>query len=91
MNSITTIFRSARKRCVLFSAENTCPGLTIALVSKGDKLTADTNKSARSGARTRHDDNVIVESSVICTYLDEVFPDQPLMPKSPAERAATRL
>ena len=38
-----------------------------------------------------HDGNVIVESSVICTYLDDVFPDQPLMPKSPVERATTKL
>ena len=38
-----------------------------------------------------HDGNVIVELSVICTYLDDVFPDQPLMPKSPVERATTKL
>src|SRR5215469_16987801 len=28
-----------------------------------------------------HDGHTIVESSVICAYLDEVFPDPPLMPK----------
>jgi glutathione S-transferase len=38
-----------------------------------------------------HDGNVIVESSVICSYLDESFPDPPLMPKSPMERAIMRL
>jgi glutathione S-transferase len=38
-----------------------------------------------------HDGNVIVESSVICAYLDEVFPEPPLMPKSPVERATMRL
>jgi glutathione S-transferase len=38
-----------------------------------------------------HDGNTIVESSVICAYLDEVFPDPPLMPKSPVERATMRL
>ena len=38
-----------------------------------------------------HDGNVIVESSVICSYLDEVFPDPPLMPKNPVERATMRL
>src|ERR1044071_3827326 len=35
--------------------------------------------------------DLIVESSVICSYLDEVFPDPPLMPKSPVERSAMRL
>src|SRR5271156_2924186 len=38
-----------------------------------------------------HDGNTIVESSVICSYLDEAFPDPPLMPKSPVERATMRL
>jgi len=38
-----------------------------------------------------HDGNTIVESSVIRDYLDEAFPDPPLMPKSPVERATMRL
>ena len=38
-----------------------------------------------------HDGNTIVESSVICAYLDEAFPDPPLMPQSPVERATMRL
>jgi glutathione S-transferase len=38
-----------------------------------------------------HDGNVIVESSVICSYLDEVFADPPLSPKSAVERATMRL
>src|SRR4029079_8041992 len=38
-----------------------------------------------------HDGNVIVESSVICSYLDEVFPNPSLTPKSPVERATMRL
>ena len=38
-----------------------------------------------------HDGNTIVESSVICSYLDEVFPEPPLSPKSPVERATMRL
>ena len=38
-----------------------------------------------------HDGNVMVKSSVICSYLDEVFPEPPLMPKNPVERAAMRL
>ena len=38
-----------------------------------------------------HDGNVIVESSVICSYLDEAFPNPGLMPKTPVERATMRL
>jgi Glutathione S-transferase, N-terminal domain len=38
-----------------------------------------------------HDGNTIVESSVICAYLDEVFPTPPLSPKTPLERATMRL
>ena len=33
-----------------------------------------------------HDGNTIVESSVICAYLDEVFPAPPLSPKDPSRR-----
>ena len=38
-----------------------------------------------------HDDDTIVESSVICAYLDEVFPTPPLSPDTPLERATMRL
>lgn len=38
-----------------------------------------------------HAGNAIIESSVICSYLDDVFPDPPLTPKTPLERATMRL
>jgi len=43
-----------------------------------------------------HDGTPVIESTLICEYLDDTFPDPPLMPKHPAERArmprrATRL
>jgi glutathione S-transferase len=38
-----------------------------------------------------HDGNVIVESSLILNYIDEVFPDPPLMPKTPLARHRVRL
>ena len=38
-----------------------------------------------------HDGNTIVESSVICAYLDEVFPNPSLSPTNPVERATMRL
>jgi glutathione S-transferase len=38
-----------------------------------------------------HDGHVITESSVILYYLDEAFPDKPLMPKAPFDRATVRM
>jgi glutathione S-transferase len=38
-----------------------------------------------------HDRNVIVESSLICEYLDDVFPEPPLKPTSALARARMRL
>jgi glutathione S-transferase len=38
-----------------------------------------------------HDGTPIIESTLICEYLDESFPDPPLMPKDPAARIRMRL
>jgi glutathione S-transferase len=38
-----------------------------------------------------HDGRAVIESSVICYYLDEAFPEKPLMPRDPNERAAVRI
>lgn len=38
----------------------------------------------------RHDGRVILESSLICQYLDEVFPQPPLLPAEPYGRARAR-
>ncbi len=38
-----------------------------------------------------HDGKVIIESSLILYYIDEAFPDPPLMPKAPAARHRVRL
>ncbi|MDB5408975.1 MAG: Glutathione S-transferase [Rhodospirillales bacterium] len=37
------------------------------------------------------DGEIVVESTLICEYLDENFPERPLMPKSPHGRARSRL
>ena len=39
----------------------------------------------------RHDGRIIYESSIINEYLDEVFPEPPLLPTSPYERAMARI
>jgi glutathione S-transferase len=38
-----------------------------------------------------HDGNAIIESTLICEYLDEAFPEPPLKPEDPAARARMRL
>jgi glutathione S-transferase len=62
-------------------------------LTKGEHLTPEFKRmNPRSVVPVLvHDGNIIVESSVICAYLDEVFPNPPLSPKSPVERATMRL
>src|SRR6185369_14220539 len=38
-----------------------------------------------------HDGKPIIESTLICEYLDETFPEPPLMPKDPLGRTQMRL
>ena len=38
-----------------------------------------------------HDGTPIIESTLICEYIDETFPDPPLIPKDSAERTRMRL
>lgn len=38
-----------------------------------------------------HDGNAIAESTLICEYIDEAFPEPPLAPKEPAARARMRM
>lgn len=38
-----------------------------------------------------HDGNAIVESTLICEYIDEAFPEPPLRPADPAGRAKMRM
>jgi glutathione S-transferase len=77
----------------------------IALAEKGEKpkehllmLRGDQNDPAYMKLNPNgvvptlvHDGNVITESSLILYYLDEAFPDPPLMPKAPLARHRVRL
>ena len=38
-----------------------------------------------------HDGTPVIESTLICEYIDDTFPAPPLIPKDPAERARMRL
>lgn len=38
-----------------------------------------------------HDDTIIPESTVICEYAEEIFPDHPIYPADPKARAAVRI
>ena len=38
-----------------------------------------------------HDGAVLTESTVICEYVEEIFPETPLMPPAPLERARVRV
>ncbi len=59
---------------------------------KGDQLTEDYKKLNPNGVVPTliHDDEVIIDSSVIIEYLDELFPEVPLSPATPAGRAHMR-
>lgn len=62
-------------------------------LAKGEHLTPEFKKLNPRGVVPVivHDGKVIIESSVICEYLDEVFPEPPLKPNDPADRALMRL
>jgi glutathione S-transferase len=62
-------------------------------IYKGDQFASDYIKlSPKVVVPTLvHDGNVIVESTVINEYLDEVFSDVPLRPKDPQSRATMRV
>ncbi|HEX2693568.1 MAG TPA: glutathione S-transferase family protein [Gemmatimonadaceae bacterium] len=62
-------------------------------LAKGEHLTPQFKKMNPRGLVPVlvHDGNIIIESTVICAYLDEVFPAPPLMPRIPLERATMRL
>jgi len=81
-----------------------CQRVFAALAHKGveyDNVEVDITKKERPAAfntlspfgkvpAMTHDGHAIVESSVICEYIDEVWPNPPLMPKEAARRAEAR-
>jgi glutathione S-transferase len=83
---------SQRVRLVL--AEKSLPWTSRHVtLTKGEQLTTEFKKlNPRGLVPVLVDDGrVIVESGVICEYLDEVFPDPPLKPADAAARAAMRV
>ena len=59
---------------------------------KGDQLTPEYKKLNPNGVVPTlvHDDETIIDSSVIIEYLDEMFPEVSLSPITPAARAHMR-
>ncbi|MDH3351407.1 MAG: glutathione S-transferase family protein [Gammaproteobacteria bacterium] len=59
---------------------------------KGDQLTAEYKQLNPNGVvpTLLHDDEIIIDSSVIIEYLDELFPEVPLSPATPIGRAHMR-
>ncbi len=62
-------------------------------ILKGDQFTREYQRlNPKAVVPTLvHDGHVILESTVICEYIDEVFPAPPLKPASASERATMRL
>jgi glutathione S-transferase len=62
-------------------------------LKRGDHLTPEFLKVNPRGLVPVliHDGEVVVESTLICDYLDDVFPAPPLKPESPLARARMRL
>lgn len=60
--------------------------------STGDHLTPEYLKLNPNGVVPTlvHDGEPVIESSVIVEYLDEIFPDPPLVPRDPLKRARLR-
>ena len=59
----------------------------------GDHLTPEYLKINPNGVVPTlvHDGTIIVESTVIIHYLDDLFPDPPLMPRAPLDRTRAHL
>lgn len=38
-----------------------------------------------------HNGNIVIESTVICEYAEEVFPEHPIFPRDPVQRAQARI
>lgn len=83
-----------------------CQKVRITLVEKGlswDAVRVDLFKSEQYDPKYLklnpkgvvptlvHDGTPVIESTLICEYLDETFPDPPLMPKDAAARTRMRL
>src|SRR5271155_3340240 len=62
-------------------------------LKRGDHLTAEFLRINPRGLVPVlvHDGETIIESTLICEYLDDIFPDPPLKPKSALQTARMRL
>jgi glutathione S-transferase len=83
-----------RVRLALYAKRIPCeivhpPGFHSDTTPKGDYLKV--NPIGRVPALQLDDGRVLPESEVICEYLEELYPDPPLLPADPWQRARVRL
>ena len=92
-SSITTSIRSAPRKSVLHSRKRVEDAREHLLTLQGDQNDPAYMKLNPNGVVPTlvHDGNVIVESSLILYYIDEVFPNPSLMPTAPVARHRVRL
>jgi len=84
-------FCSIKTRLVLEEKELDYDAVFIDLLAFEQLKPAYTQLNPKGVVPTiEHDGLVVVESTVINEYLDEVFPDPPLMPADPGSRARVR-
>jgi glutathione S-transferase len=83
---------SSKVRFVLAEKNRDYAGVIVDLI-KGEQHAPEYLKLNPKGVVPTliHDDHVIVESNVICEYLDDVFPSPRLRPESPFDCARMRL
>jgi glutathione S-transferase len=95
----------ATPRLFISSVSPTCKRVLLVVTHKGidhERIEVDISTAERSeefrkvSPRRRkvpvmeHDGKSLLESTVINEYLEEVFPEVPMLPKDPAERAYAR-
>jgi glutathione S-transferase len=89
-NNINSVCAQKVRIALLEKGQNITEHL---LTLQGDQNDAEYLKLNANGVVPTlvHDGNVITESSLILYYIDDAFPEPPLMPKSPIARHRVRL
>jgi maleylacetoacetate isomerase len=96
MLTLYTYWRSSaayRVRIALHLKGLDCEARPVHLMRAGGEQYADAYRAVNPQARVPtlvHDGRIVTQSLAILEYLDETFPDAPLLPSDPAGRARVR-